>query len=80
MTQKDKKPKKKGLTVLSSADKFHFACHSELGCFTQCCRNITIFLTPYDIIRMKNSLRMPSDTFLKKQTTGSSLADYFLKF
>ena len=68
MTKTDETPKKKGLTVLSPVDEFHFACHSGLGCFTRCCRNITIFLTPYDIIRMKNALRITSDTFLRQYT------------
>ncbi len=59
---------KKGLTVLSSTDRFSFSCHPKVTCFTQCCRNITIFLSPYDIIRMKNALQIPSEQFLNDYT------------
>jgi Fe-S-cluster containining protein len=43
---------------------FTFACHPGVSCFTQCCRGITIVLTPYDIIRLKNRLGLSSEEFL----------------
>ncbi|RJP70087.1 MAG: YkgJ family cysteine cluster protein [Candidatus Abyssobacteria bacterium SURF_17] len=49
-------------------DKFKFSCHKGLSCFTQCCADVNIFLTPYDIIRMKNRLKMSSEEFLAKYT------------
>jgi len=69
MNKIDKQPKKGGLTVLRPEDKFRFVCHKGLKCFTVCCRNTTIFLTPYDILRMKNALKMSSEDFLKAYTT-----------
>lgn len=60
--------KKSGLTVLRPADKFRFSCNKGVDCFTRCCRDITIFLTPYDIIRMKNGLNMWSEDFLEAYT------------
>jgi Fe-S-cluster containining protein len=69
MTTASKQTKKKSLTVLAPEDNFSFACHAGLGCFTRCCRDITIFLTPYDIIRMKNALQMSSEDFLRTHTT-----------
>jgi len=59
---------KKGPTVLAPADYFRFSCHAKVTCFTQCCRNITIFLSPYDIIQMKNALKIPSEQFLNDYT------------
>jgi hypothetical protein len=59
---------KSGLTVLTLADRFRFSCHQGVDCFTRCCRDITIFLTPYDIIRMKNGLNMSSEEFLETYT------------
>ena len=47
---------------------FTFACHRELACYTKCCRNVDMFLFPYDIIRLKNSLSMDSATFLQRHT------------
>ena len=55
-------PKK--LTVLMPQDRLRFACNAGMACFTRCCRDITIFLTPYDVLRMKNALRMTSGDFL----------------
>lgn len=68
MNKIDKHPKKGGLTVLRPEDNFRFACHKELECFTECCRNTTIFLTPYDILRMKNALGISSEDFLRTYT------------
>lgn len=43
---------------------FKFKCHQEVECFTKCCRGITITLTPYDIVRLKNRLNLSSEEFL----------------
>lgn len=48
--------------------KFKFRCHTEIQCFTKCCNNIDILLTPYDILRLKDRLRMSSGEFLSKYT------------
>jgi Fe-S-cluster containining protein len=52
----------------SEKDKFAFSCHEGLGCFTGCCADVNIFLTPYDVLRMKNGLGLTSDEFLAKYT------------
>jgi Fe-S-cluster containining protein len=54
---------------LGPDDTFKFKCHNELKCFTKCCRGINITLTPYDIIRLKNRLRLSSEEFLALYTT-----------
>mgnify|MGYP001822676571 CR=1 FL=1 len=56
------------LTVLTPQDRLHFDCNASLPCFTHCCRNITIFLTPYDVLRMKNGLHLTSGEFLAQYT------------
>ena len=55
--------------LLSPDDVFHFSCSQKISCFNQCCRDISQFLTPYDILRLKNHLGLPSDEFLKQYTT-----------
>ena len=35
---------------------FRFACHPGVVCFTECCRDLKLLLTPYDVIRLKNRL------------------------
>jgi Fe-S-cluster containining protein len=69
---KTRNQKSPGLTVLRPKDSFRFACHAGLDCFTQCCRDITIFLTPYDILRLKNALGIPSEEFLRVYTRSLS--------
>jgi Fe-S-cluster containining protein len=49
-------------------DTFRFSCHKGLSCFTQCCADVTIFLTPYDVLRMKRSLGVSSEEFLARYT------------
>jgi uncharacterized protein len=47
---------------------FKFCCHAGLGCFTKCCTNVDMYLFPYDIIRLKNSVGMHSEEFVRKYT------------
>jgi Fe-S-cluster containining protein len=47
---------------------FKFSCHSGLDCFGDCCRDADVFLTPYDVLMMKNALGIDSGDFLKKYT------------
>lgn len=47
---------------------FRFRCHKDISCFTKCCSNIDIMLTPYDIVRLKNRLGISSDEFLANYT------------
>ena len=49
-------------------DTFKFTCHNKLDCFTRCCADVSIFLTPYDVLRMKAGLGLTSDEFLAKYT------------
>jgi Fe-S-cluster containining protein len=59
-------------------DRFTFECRPGLSCFTCCCRDVSIVLTPYDILRLKQSLRMDSSEFLEKYTmTGVAGEHHF---
>jgi Fe-S-cluster containining protein len=53
---------------LSLDTRFRFRCHKGIKCFTRCCSNIDILLTPYDVLRLKNRLGISSDEFLSKYT------------
>jgi len=48
--------------------KFKFRCHTGVKCFTKCCGSIDIMLTPYDVLRMKQRLKISSEEFLEKYT------------
>ena len=53
---------------LGPKSKFTFDCHAGVKCFTRCCKDINIILTPYDIIRLKNRLQLSSEEFLALYT------------
>ncbi|MCK4515425.1 MAG: YkgJ family cysteine cluster protein, partial [Spirochaetaceae bacterium] len=48
--------------------EFSFGCHPGVKCFNGCCADVNIFLTPYDIVRLKKRLGITSEEFLKKYT------------
>jgi len=51
---------------LSLDSEFQFSCHKGISCFNQCCRNIDIQLTPYDILRLKNRFTLSSKEFVAR--------------
>ena len=51
---------------LTPKDTFSFKCHNSLSCYNKCCRDVNIFLSPYDVLRLKNALNCTSGTFLDK--------------
>jgi Fe-S-cluster containining protein len=54
--------------------RFRFSCHKGMKCYTHCCSDLNIILTPYDIIRMKNRLGLTCDQFLAIYTKPEMLA------
>ncbi len=49
-------------------DAFAFHCAPGLDCFGHCCRDVTIVLTPYDVLRLKRAAALPSSEFLEAYT------------
>lgn len=49
---------------LEDDDTFSFRCHAGLSCFNLCCRNLNLFLYPYDVVRLRRHLDIPSDQFI----------------
>ncbi len=69
---------------LTSTDTFNFRCHSALSCFNRCCRNLNLFLYPYDVLRLRSCLGMDSDSFLEAHVDvvmrkGNYFPDVLLK-
>jgi Fe-S-cluster containining protein len=56
------------LQPLPRGEGFRFACHQGVRCFTDCCRDLHLVLTPYDVLRVRNALAMDSTTFLEGYT------------
>lgn len=55
-------------TTFRAGDPLPFACKDTHLCFTQCCRDVNIFLTPYDVLRLRRATRMGSSEFLARYT------------
>jgi hypothetical protein len=53
---------------LTEESEFCFKCHKDVPCFNACCRDVNIFLTPYDVIRLRKRLGITSGEFLSKYT------------
>ncbi len=49
-------------------EPFSFRCHPGVSCFTTCCRNVDCDLYPYDIVRLKDCLKIDSQDFLAEHT------------
>ncbi|MCP4688373.1 MAG: YkgJ family cysteine cluster protein [Desulfobacterales bacterium] len=49
---------------LEDGDVFFFRCHPDVSCFNRCCRNLNLFLYPYDVIRLRERLGVSSDEFI----------------
>jgi Fe-S-cluster containining protein len=49
---------------LQAGDTFSFRCHPGVACFNRCCRNLNLFLYPYDVLRLKNHLEISAGQFL----------------
>ncbi len=49
---------------IEKGDTFNFRCHPGVTCFNRCCRNLNLFLYPYDVVRLKQGLSISSDEFL----------------
>lgn len=69
---------------LKPGDTFQFRCHPGVACFNRCCRNLNLFLYPYDVVRLKNALQISSDRFIDQYTDivlrdGSAFPDVLLR-
>jgi hypothetical protein len=64
----DKNPTNIEPEKLTLNSKIQFRCHPGVSCFTACCGNINIVLTPYDILCLRKRIGIDSDEFLLRYT------------
>lgn len=58
---------------LTLNSRLKFRCHPGVSCFTACCGNIKIVLTPYDILILTRRLQVPAHEFLHTYTLPTYL-------
>jgi Fe-S-cluster containining protein len=56
----------KNVRRINNEEKFTFACHPAVPCFTECCRKLELALTPYDVLRLKKACGLHSEEFLDR--------------
>jgi len=49
---------------IKDGDTFTFSCHPKVDCFTNCCKQLELALTPYDVLRLKQETKLDSRAFL----------------
>ena len=63
------------LPVVGEGQTFCFECTPEVPCFNRCCRQLTLPLTPYDVLRLRRRLGLDSATFFDTFATIRSFPD-----
>jgi len=69
----DKNPSNIMPEKLTYDSPLQFECHPGVSCFTACCHNIKIVLTPYDILVLRKRLEMPAHEFVTQYTEPTLL-------
>ena len=54
------------ISSIQATDPLRFACHPGVACFNECCRELDLALSPYDVLRLRKALGMRSGSFLEK--------------
>lgn len=53
---------------LGMEDLLRFRCAPGVPCFNECCQDVTIFLGPYDVLRLRRALGLSSSELIDKYT------------
>ncbi|HHD63084.1 MAG TPA: YkgJ family cysteine cluster protein [Desulfobulbaceae bacterium] len=69
----DKNPSHIQPEKLTLDSSLKFECHPGVPCFTACCHNIKIILTPYDILILRERLGIPAHEFITRYTEPTFL-------
>lgn len=69
----DKNPSNIQPRKLTLDSPLQFECHPGVSCFTACCHNIKIVLTPNDILVLRNRLGIPAHEFITLYTEPTYL-------
>jgi Fe-S-cluster containining protein len=73
LTDTDKNPSSILPTKLTLESHLKFECHPGVSCFTACCHNIKIILTPYDILVLRKRLGIQAHEFVTRYTQPTYL-------
>lgn len=54
------------LPEIKPGETFRFSCHPGVSCFNACCSDLTMPLTPYDVLGLCGGLSMGSEEFIEE--------------
>jgi len=54
------------ISRINPGDVFSFLCHKNISCFTHCCRELELALTPYDVLRLRSATGLSSSELHKR--------------
>lgn len=57
-----------GREQLGPDDTFRFGCHDGLKCYTRCCGDVNIFLTPADVLSLARAVGLSTTDLLEQHT------------
>jgi Fe-S-cluster containining protein len=63
---------------LAPDEEFTFGCHKGVPCFTDCCANVNIMLTPLDVLGLSRHTGMSTTDFLENHTLKPITKDLHL--
>jgi len=58
----------KGRRQLNPDQSFSFHCHPDVPCFNNCCRDVSIILTPLDVVQLARATGQHTRDFLEQHT------------
>jgi uncharacterized protein len=68
----------RGKKQIKPGETFCFGCHSGLSCYTHCCSDINIMLTPTDVLGLARKLGITTSDFLDEYTVTPITKDLHL--
>ena len=63
------------LPELAPGERFRFACHPKVPCFNACCSDLSLMLTPYDVLRLRAQLGLSSRDFIARHALAAQAPD-----
>jgi len=63
---------------LEAGGRFRFGCHPGLSCFTDCCADVNILLTPMDVLSLSRRLGITTGEFIARHTLTPITKDLHL--
>jgi len=71
------------VSSVEPGERFFFLCHKQLHCFTDCCRELELALSPYDVLRLRWATGLTSDELhrryiIEDKSPGSCFPEFYL--